>query len=619
MPDPYMPDVVVEIAFGSTYATPYLDRVYTDVSDYVELADRIVIGVGRQDERSLADANTLTLTLDNTDGRFTAQRAASPYYPNVKIGRPIRVTATGPVNLYSRFVGFIDQWPVEWDGSDKYAKATITASSRLARIGLATALKSMPEEAILASRPARYWTLGDPQDSTSAAESSGNGGLPLAMVDNVFNGLTNADVVFGTATGPGTDELTAAEFSGGDPDTAPCKALRMSESVGLGVARGIRCSIRVTAVGTSNWIIASVSTTSGDAYLRLNTSGTIASSTLTGPNINDGLTHDVALIWDATTAYLVVDGVTAASGSSAGYPTGTITGAVFGSVFSGVLAHAAIWDDNNPPTVAQVQDQAAMMTAAGATESTDQRLVRLLGWAGVTTGITAETGDETMTYQKTSGQSVVDALRDVESTEGGLLFDDPSGVVTFHNRSHRYLSTAAVTLNMASQHVGSDYAPKLDRSTLVNDATVENPTTGETARVVDTASRDEYGVAATSAKSVASTADPLLQKANWLVAAYAEPRNRVPSLTVDVLAHVGLTPSTDDLLGLDIGDLIAVTNAPAQADATTASYFVEGYTEVIGPESYEITFNLSPTHPALSALQLDDATRGKLDTGVLAL
>ena len=129
MPDPYMPDVVVEIAFGSTYATPYLDRVYTDVSDYVELADRIVIGVGRQDERSLADANTLTLTLDNTDGRFTAQRAASPYYPNVKIGRPIRVTATGPVNLYSRFVGFIDQWPVEWDGSDKYAKATITASS----------------------------------------------------------------------------------------------------------------------------------------------------------------------------------------------------------------------------------------------------------------------------------------------------------------------------------------------------------------------------------------------------------------------------------------------------------------------------------------------------------
>lgn len=88
MPDSFMPDVVVEIAFNAGYNTPAASRTWTDVSAYVELSDRIGIDFGRQDERSTAGANTLTLTLDNTDGRFTAQRAASPYYPNVKIGRP---------------------------------------------------------------------------------------------------------------------------------------------------------------------------------------------------------------------------------------------------------------------------------------------------------------------------------------------------------------------------------------------------------------------------------------------------------------------------------------------------------------------------------------------------
>lgn len=69
-----------------------------------------------------------------------------------------------------------------------------------------------------------------------------------------------------------------------------------------------------------------------------------------------------------------------------------------------------------------------------------------------------------------------------------------------------------------------------------------------------------------------------------------------------------------------MGDLLAVTNAPAQADTTSPSYFVEGYTESIGPESYEITFNLSPTYPTLSTFVIGDATRGQIETGgVLAL
>jgi hypothetical protein len=172
---------------------------------------------------------------------------------------------------------------------------------------------------------------------------------------------------------------------------------------------------------------------------------------------------------------------------------------------------------------------------------------------------------------------------------------------------------------MASQHVGSDYSPKLDRSTLVNDVEVSNPTTGEKARATSTTSSDEYGIATASATSVSSVYTALEEKAAWLIVSYAEPRNRVPSLTVDVLAHQGLSPSAQTLLGLTVGDLLAVTNAPAQSDTTSPSYFIEGYTEDIGPESYSISYNLSPTYPTLNTFILDSATRGLLDTNILAL
>jgi hypothetical protein len=601
-PSNYQPAFRVEIAFGSGYTTPDADRVWTDVSDYVELAHGMGVTFGRQDERSTADTNDLTLVLDNSDGRFTAGRAASPYYPNVKVGRPIRLslmTVTGYTSV--RFVGFVNQWPVEWDGTDAYAKATVTATSRLSRLGLSAKLRSMPEAAILAASPHRYWTLGDPAGSLSAVESTGNAGPPLPVV-----GSTGwLPLVFGNATGPGTDGLSAVTFPSSDAEAEYLNGYAVDLPAG---PRSLRCWFRVEALPTL--ALERTFASCGLLWFNLTNAGVLKGYGTTGPNINDGQGHDLVLVRDGTTELLYVDGALVASVAS-GTPAAT-TSVTAGGV-AGTMAHLAVYD--RALTAAEIAAQYDTMQTTF-TERTDQRAARILGWAGVAASeISTQTGSETMTYQLTSGQSVVDALRDVESTEGGVLFDGRDGRVTFHNRSHRYTAPIAVTLDMAAQQVEADYAPKLDRSTLTNDVTVDNPTTGETARSVDAASVDEYGTATSSAKSVADSYDPLQQKAAWLVASYAEPRSRVPSLTVDVLAQVGGTPSAEDILALTVGSRIQVINQPAQADATTADYFVEGYTETIGPETYRITFNLSPAHPSLSVFVLDDPVRGKLDSG----
>ena len=270
MPDAFMPDVQVDIAFNAGYTTPAASRTWTDVSSYVELAQGIDITFGRQDERSVADANQLTLTLDNSDGRFTAFRSASPYYPNVKVGRPIRVRVTPPGGTtVTRFVGFIDEWPVEWEGSDRYAMAKIRATSRLARLGLSTSLHSMPEEAILASGPAGYWTLGDPVGSTAALDSSGRGAASLAVTQGGGGSTdTGLPVVFGSQNGPATDDLTSVDFASG----------YVLQGYVPGPVRALHVTMRIGSLPSTSVAILAY----GTLTLLLQASGTLRANLATG-------------------------------------------------------------------------------------------------------------------------------------------------------------------------------------------------------------------------------------------------------------------------------------------------------------------------------------------------
>lgn len=90
--------ISVEAAFGSTPTAASV--TWTDITGWVDLGEGVKIDRGASDELSETQPATATLVLDNSDGRFTAGNAASPYYPNVRRNCPLRIqTVTTAKNL----------------------------------------------------------------------------------------------------------------------------------------------------------------------------------------------------------------------------------------------------------------------------------------------------------------------------------------------------------------------------------------------------------------------------------------------------------------------------------------------------------------------------------------
>ena len=119
----------VDIGFGSgpLATTPS----WTDVTTYVRA---MIINRGRSSVHQDFDAGTLTLVLDNTDGRFDPNNTSSPYDPDLKLGTPVRIQALHSVTTYDLFRGHISMWPLTYPESGKDAVATLDCVENLALI-----------------------------------------------------------------------------------------------------------------------------------------------------------------------------------------------------------------------------------------------------------------------------------------------------------------------------------------------------------------------------------------------------------------------------------------------------------------------------------------------------
>jgi hypothetical protein len=630
-----MPDVVVELALTSGYTTAAASRTWTDVTDYVEADRGLSIQRGRPDQFSTVQPSRCSLTLDNTDGRFTPEYAAGAYYPNIKKGRPLRVraasvaasdafgradsalsvgtadvggtwsaltgvwgissgkaysvsgpldealvltspsadvlvtadvtigaggesgviarcvnitnyylvvtTTAGVVNLYKQvagaytllagptaagvfttgsslgiqcsgttisalvngvvvgtatdstftaagfvgirsganrtnwrwdnfsastyralFTGYVDEWPVDWPGgSESMSTVTVTASSRMARLGKSTELKSIVEEAISYDTPKLYYPLGEPTNATTA----GNVAPGRTEVLTTTQYGTGGTLAFGAGTGPPTDDLTAPIFTRVDASNGkylyapfisqPWAAGDTVIEVGISFAT----TLSGTAQGICELSIPASSTTVGayDFRIIINSDGTVGPAAGTGGGTSataysvascaDGETHRVTGRWVLSggniTASVIVDDAARVTGAPVAWPLATfpnwfslIVGGLesqgFVTPFTGTLAHVAIWSGTSALSDARVLEHHGAASDGFAGEASGARIQRYASLAGIPTAeVSTETGLSTsIAHKDTTGETPLSLMEAVAETEDGVVFDAGDGTLT---------------------------------------------------------------------------------------------------------------------------------------------------------------------------------------------
>ena len=101
------PSYSIEIGFNANFNATEASVTWTDVTQYVW---EFSYSRGRQSELDAWDTGRGTVVLNNADGRFSPGNRSSPYYPNVRPMRRLRVKALHNAISYDLCYLFVERW-----------------------------------------------------------------------------------------------------------------------------------------------------------------------------------------------------------------------------------------------------------------------------------------------------------------------------------------------------------------------------------------------------------------------------------------------------------------------------------------------------------------------------
>jgi len=71
------------------------------------------------------DAGTCSLEIADFNSTFLPDEPNSPYYPNVKPLRQVRISATWSGETFVLFRGFVDQWQIRWEPRQEFTEVSV--------------------------------------------------------------------------------------------------------------------------------------------------------------------------------------------------------------------------------------------------------------------------------------------------------------------------------------------------------------------------------------------------------------------------------------------------------------------------------------------------------------
>ena len=572
----------VEMALG--YDWQDTSPVWTDVTAYVREA---VFEYGRQRQLDRAEAGTCSLTLSNADRRFEPDYASGAYYPNIKLGVPVRIAPTVGVTTYPLWYGFVTSWPQDWPGVGGQ-DATVRVAAVDAFQFLARADVSAYAALVSGLAPFSYWRQQE-EGGTSCADIGSDANSGTYVGSPTFSQVgplagEHYAVLYGAAKYVDIGAPVGA-FDACDQWTFASWVYR--SGVGEMIFRmdtNAYISIQVDASGKPVVYFDSPITLSG-----------IQETVLAPDALTVSTWYHLAVTFLEDQCSIFVNGVpvkrqmanlTAAASLTENFRISAAT-----SGWSGLMCEAALW--NWPLDDGTIAQMAAATIATHPEETADARIVRILDEAGWPTGAAfrdLDVGVSTLTaIAAPSGTGLEQCLRAAMDSEMGYFYQAPDGKITFMNRASMSGGAAVASFDDADY---TNLVIGYDDDALFTQVKV---TLGDgTGQVI---ASDADAVAAYGPRCLERTADigpsEALEMTQSLLARFKAPRLRVTAIEFQPESDSALYPV---LFGLAVWEKVTVSRTPPAGGAAISSdYWVEGIRHELRPDGWKITLSCSPT------------------------
>lgn len=523
-----------------------------------------------------------------------------------------------------QYTGYVDEWPARWaDASANQSLAPITCSGVLRRIQQGEVFRSALFRAHTqgyygSGTAVGYWPCEDSSGATSIA--SGIGGPP-AQIDGSSMQLA------GDSTIAGSDPLVVIGTGGSIACLLPAYPAATSWAVRFVMkldASAQDTLVFITTLGNPlQWRLKLGTGTDVVQIQAFNSAGTEVVGdtgvTLTGIRSKqlyvavNATQNGTGIDWDYT--FTGPDGV-------GGGKVGTLASSTLGNVTAvHFVAGPAALLNSTIGHIAVSTDTGFGAGSDGATgyagERTEIRFIRLCAEENVSFIFGDLLNESAATSQMMGPQptaSLINQLREVESTEQGILYDGKQGQLTLFPRSLRYNQSVALSLNVNASTVGWPFEAADDDQALRNDITVSR-VGGSNARATQTTGPNAVtavGVYSDSVTVNTQTDAELIYHASWRRHLGTVEDLRYPQIVLNFARSPSLIDTWCDA---DIGSRLQITNPPAELPPDTIDLLIEGYTESFDGVSWTAALNCSPALP-WQVLELEaSGNAGRLDTG----
>lgn len=586
---------------------------WTDITADVHQPAQVSLRHGRGNRASVADPSEMRFTLLNLTGKYTSP--SGTYGLKMVRNLPIRVRLNGfgvqsGALGYHRGTFFLSSLRPRWDVSTNFSVVDIVANGRLRRLQQRTeqvhspaytAIQRMTSNSGLA-RPVAHWPFEDEDGATISAASAVSGVAPADVSGMTF--AADSSVV----------------------GSAPLATLSASAVVSAVVP---------TYSDTGTWTVMFVANVPSEpasetGLLGWNTTGTARLWRLTlapgapsalhlrvynsaGTQILDAASSLTEANYYATPIYYTITATQNGTGIDYEYLAYTVTGGagVTGTLASNTAGIVTSFGVNGPTISGAAFGHLALHVEPGANglfTSTPVLGGSAGDWPWQRFGRVCEEQGIPYTLQDSDNldlemgpqpiASVMQILRECETVEGCLLTDsgevsDEGGLLWFPARDDRENIAATLTLDVASGQVAPPFVPILDDQDLVNDVEVSR-TGGSSARVEDETSVARDG-RYRELVTVNTEDDRFLEDlAGWRANLGSVAGMRFPQVSWDLRRSTTLA---EDWMACRLSHRIDILNPPSQYPPDDIATILEGFTEVISSDTWQVSANLSPYVP----------------------